>query len=106
MVQEDKLITDSNSQKLDKIIPEIKIDIEELKNISEKKANEKGIKAKFNKIIAILQNYKPENKEKILVWNLTCMLENLIILHIILNSKTEEIIKFERKSFMDLIRKK
>jgi len=34
------------------------------------------------------------------------MLEGLIILHIMIDSETGEVIKFERKSMMDLIRKK
>lgn len=106
-INEDKLISAPNFQKLDKIDTEIKVDIEEIKNISQEKAKEKGIGTKFNKIIAILQNYtNPENEEKFLAWNLTCMLDQLIILHIIIDAKTENIVKFERKSFMDLIKQK
>lgn len=106
-INEDKLISAPNLQKLDKIDTEIKIDIKEIKNISQKKAQEKGIGAKFNKIIAILQNYtNPENQEKFLAWNLTCMLDQLIILHIIIEAKTGNTIKFERKSFMDLVKQK
>lgn len=106
-IDEDKLISTSNAPKLDKIETKIKIDIEEIKNISQEKAQEKGIGAKFNKIIAILQNYiNQENQEKFLVWNLTCMLDHLIILHIIIDTKTGNTIKFERKSFMDLVKQK
>ena len=106
-INEDKLISAPNFQKLEKINTEIKIDIEEIRKISQEKAIEKGIGAKFNKIIAILQNHiNPENQEKSLVWNLTCMLEQLIIIHIIIDAKSGNIIKFERKSFMDLIKQK
>lgn len=103
-INEDKLISTSNVPELEKIDTEIKVDIEEIKNISQEKAQEKGIGTKFNKIIAILQNYT--NQEKFLVWNLTCMLDQLIILHIIIDAKTGNTIKFERKSFMDLIKQK
>lgn len=106
-MQEDKLINLKDAPKLEKITPEIKIELEELKYIAQEKAHEEGIGAKFNKIIAILQNYiNPETQEKNQVWNLTCMLDQLIILHIIIDSQNGEITKFERKSFMDLVKKK
>lgn len=106
-MQEDQLINLKDAPKLEKIIPEIKIELEELKYIAQEKAHEEGIRAKFNKIIAILQNYiNPESQEKNQAWNLTCMLDQLIILHIIIDSQTGEITKFERKSFMDLVKKK
>lgn len=106
-MQEDKLINLDNVPKLEPIISEIKIELEELKTIAQEKAHEEGIGAKFNKIIAILQNYNdPETKEKNQIWNLTCMLDQLIILHVLIDSQTGKIIKFERKSFMDLIKRK
>lgn len=102
---EDKLIDSPNSPKLLKIIPEVKVEVEELKGITGMEALEKGISAKFNKIIAVLQRQIREEKE-VQVWNLTCMLDGLIILNIQINADTGEIIRFDRKSFMDLIRKR
>lgn len=104
---EDKIINLPHAPKLEKIKPETKIEVNELKTIAKEKAYEEGIGAAFNKIIAILQIYNNEKtNEKLQVWNLTCMLDQLIILHIIVSSETGEIVKFERKSMMDMIRKK
>jgi len=102
-VQEDKLIEIPNTPKLTPIknIPEIKIELNDLKGIAGTSALDNGISAKFHKIIAVFQNH--ENQ---LVWNLTCMLEQLIILHILINPETGEIIKFERKSMMDMVKRK
>jgi hypothetical protein len=102
---EDKLIDLPNAPQLLKITPVVKVEVEELKGLAGFEALEKGISAKFNKIIAVLQKTKKEEKE-LQVWNLTCMLDGLIILNILVDSETGDIIKFERKSFMDLIKKK
>jgi len=98
-MEEDELI--QSDKPLEKISPDIKIDLDEVSNIAEKEAIKNNIKNKFQKIIAILQLH--EGKE---VWNLTCMLDNLIILNILIGSETGGIIKFERKSMSDFIRKK
>jgi len=104
---EDELMDLPNTPKLETIIPETKIEVDELKTIAQEKAHEEGISAKFNKIIAVLQTYYDlETKQKSQIWNLTCMLDQLIILHILVDSSTGNIIKFQRKSFMDLIKKK
>jgi len=102
VMKQDKLIEtkNPNQPKLTKIKSEIKIDLDEIKNITEKKADENNISAKFHKIIAVLQDHEDK-----LIWNLTCMLDQLIILHILINSDTGEIIKFERKNMMDFIKK-
>ena len=100
-VAEDKLIERPDLPILTKINPDIKIDLNEIPSIAQKQAEENKITAKFHKIIAVLQNH--EDKE---VWNLTCMLDQLIIIHILINAETGEIIKFERKNMMDFIRKK
>jgi len=102
---EDKLLDNPNAPKLLKLIPEIKTEVEDLKGLSGIETLNKGISAKFNKIIAVLQNQEKEGKT-IQFWNLTCMLDGLIILNISIDSNTSEIIKFERKSMMDMIRKK
>jgi len=107
--QEDKLIEDSNNSELKKIDQEIKVEVDELKSIAGTQALDNGISAKFSKIIAVLQKYKDEklteNQEK-QIWNLTCMLEGLIILNILIDAESGKILKFERKSIMDLVKKK
>ncbi len=108
-IQEDRFLEFPETPKLTPIdIPSILgVELEELKGISEVKALDNGISAKFHKIIAVLQNKdEPGIKEQKLIWNLTCMLDHLIILHILIDAQTNQILKFERKSMMDLVRKK
>jgi hypothetical protein len=102
--KEDKLAESLEGKKTQGLTPishDVKIDLEDLKGISGVRALDEGIHSKFNKIIAVLQNYDGN-----LVYNLTCMLDGLIILHIIVDAITGDILKFERKSMMDLIRRK
>jgi len=104
---EDKLIKNNKYPPLQKIDDVVRIEINELKEIAEKQAKEHNIFANFNKIIAVLQKFKKEGEDKqTQIWNLTCMLDSLIILNILINANTGEIIKFERKSMMDLVKKK
>jgi len=104
-LKEDTLINQetTNQTKLTLITPtpeNFKIEVDELKNIVGTEKLEQGIQAKLHKIIAVLQNH--ENK---LTWNLTCMLDQLIIIHALINAETGNIIKFERKNMMDFIKK-
>jgi hypothetical protein len=100
--KQDKLINpESNDKlKLTKITHNPKIEVDELKSIVGEKKLERGISAHLHKIIAVLQN--SEEKQ---IWNLTCMLDQLIILHVLISAETGEILKFERKSMMDFVRK-
>lgn len=101
---EDKLMDLPNTPKLQPLLKNsTTIEVDQLKSIAQDKAHEEGIGAKFNKIIAVLQTHE-ENESKKQIWNLTCMLDQLIILHILIDCETEEIIKFQRKSFMDLVK--
>jgi hypothetical protein len=97
----DHLPDDPKFPKLIPIDPNISIELDDLKSIAGTKKLDEGISAKFNKIIAVLQS-----KDGKSIWNLTCMMEELIILNILIDAKTGEIIKFERKSMMDLIKRK
>jgi hypothetical protein len=99
-MKEDKILDIPNTPKLTKIKPETNVEVDELKSIAGTRALDEGIAARFQKIIAVLQNY--ENRQ---IWNLTCMMEDLIVLHVLVDSETGDIIKFERKSFMDFIKK-
>lgn len=102
-MNEDKLVEEKGIKfpELKSINPVINADLEDIKSTAQIKALDEGIASKFSKIIAILQNH--ENRQ---IWNLTCMLEGLIILHILIDADSGDIIKFERKSMMDLIKKK
>lgn len=100
VITRDKLIIDPKFPELKKISPNIKIDIDEIPSIAEEIASDYGIKKKFQKIIAILQIYN--NRQ---IWNLTCILDNFVILDILVNAKTGQIIKFNRKTMADFVRK-
>jgi|SRR3989344_2932136 len=98
-MREDELI--QSDHPLEKISPDIKIDLDEIPGMAEKEALTNNIKNKFQKIIAVLQLH--EGKQ---VWNLTCMLDGFVILNMIVDSETGETIKFDRKSMADFIKKK
>ena len=102
-LKEDKLINpeETDQSKLTPIEPNPKIEVDELKAIVGTKKLDEGINASLHKIIAVLQNHEDK-----LTWNLTCMLDQLIILHSLINAETGEIIKFERKNMMDFIKKR
>jgi hypothetical protein len=102
-IKEDKLIESKSSDqpKLTPIEPNIKVELDELKSIIGTRKLDEGINATINKIIAVLQNHEGK-----LTWNLTCMLDQLIIIHALIDAKTGEIVKFERKNMMDFIKKK
>jgi len=101
IINEDKLMDIPDKPKLKPIKPETKVEVEELKGIVGMEILERGISARPHKIIAVLQTY--EEKQ---IWNLTCILDQLIILNILIDSETGKILKFERKSMMDMIKKK
>jgi len=107
LMKQDELLDTSDKQPLQKIDKEIKVEVDELKSIAGVQALDNGIHSKFHKIIAVLQKHRenPES-EQLQVWNLTCMLEQLIILHILIDANTGKTIKFERKSMMDFVKKK
>lgn len=98
-LREDELI--QSDKPLEKISPDIKIDLDEIPSMAEKEALSHNVGNKFQKIIAVLQLH--EGKE---VWNLTCMLDGFVILNILIGSETGEVIKFDRKSMTDFIKKK
>ena len=111
-IQEDKLMDlpiDSQNkyqQKLEKINFPI-IDLNEVKTAAELKAIDNNIKSRFQKIIAVLQIYKgPEtNDEKIQVWNLTCILDSLIILNMIVDSNNGKVLSLEKSSLADMFKR-
>jgi len=104
-IKEDELINKPGIPKLTKISPNIKVDLDEIPSIAMKEAEKNNVRNKFQKIIAVLQNHEQEGN-KIEIWNLTCVLDGLVILNILINSETGQIIKFERKSMADFIKKK
>ena len=106
-LQEDKIIDLPDRPRLTKLqnLEKIRLETHELKELSEIEAKNQNINSQFNKIIAVLQNHE-ENNDNRLVWNLTCMLDGLTILHILIDAETKQIIKFEKRNVIDLIKKK
>lgn len=86
---------------LDIIDTDIKIDTDEVKKLAEIQIRDQNVSSKINKLIAVLQKSNGNQ-----IWSLTAMLEGLIIFHIIVDPFTGNVTKCERKSMMDLIRKK
>jgi len=101
IINEDRLIDEAGRPGLVKIDKEINIDVDELKGIVGLCSLDEGISAKLNKIIAVLQKYNEKQ-----IWNLTCMLDGLIILNVHVDALSGDVLKFERKSMMDLIKRK
>ena len=91
---------EGKKQKLPELNKEVKIDLENLKEIAEKRKEKEGIENRITKIIAILQ--KHEDKQ---IWNLTCMMEGFGILQVHINSETGEILKFEKRNLFDFVKK-
>jgi hypothetical protein len=100
LIKEDELIKNPNIPELNSINSIPNIELNELKGLAGIEAHNQGIAQKFQKIIAVLQN--SENK---LIWNLTCMLDGLIILHILIDADTGKIIKFEKRNLMEFVKK-
>lgn len=105
LMEEDKLMDMPGRPKLTiiKNPEEITTDLDEIKGIVGTHALNQGIKDKFHKIIAVLQNNPQNDEEKI--WNITCILDGLTIIHVIMDPVSNNILKFEKKSMMDMIKK-
>lgn len=91
---------EGKKEKLPELSKEIKTDLENLKEVVEKRMEKEEIQNKITKIIAILQ--KHEDKQ---IWNLTCMMEGFGMLQAHINSETGEILKFEKRSMFDFVKK-
>ena len=91
---------EGKKEKLPELSKEIKTDLENLKEVVEKRMEKEEIQNKITKIIAILQ--KHEDKQ---IWNLTCMMEGFGMLQVHINSETGEILKFEKRSMFDFVKK-
>jgi hypothetical protein len=109
MTEEDLLET---QVPLEKISLDVQTEIDDLKPIVEKALMENKIKNKLEEIIAVLQNLtlgKDDLSGKPLgchtMWNLTCMCEGFTIITVHISSESGKIIKFEKKSLFDMIKK-
>ena len=100
IVVKDKLL--ENPKPLDEIketlLSQIKIDIEDLKEIVEKNLLENKVGKNLDEIIAVLQYYEGN-----FVWNLTCICEGFTIVSIHLDPLSKKIVKFEKRNLMDFV---
>ena len=85
---------------LKEINQESQLDIERLKGIVEDEMKNRTVTEDVKKIIAILQVYNGK-----LIWNLNCLLAGLGILQIHIDDKDGNILKFEKHSLLDFMRK-
>lgn len=91
---------EGKQQKLPELSKEVKVDLEEAGKIVKKEMEKEGIQNRINKIIAILQ--KHEEKQ---IWNLTCMMEGFSILQVHINTETRDILKFEKRSLFEFVKR-
>ena len=87
-------------EKLPELNKKIKVDLDDVEKILGDELQNKKIKNKINKIIAVLQNYQGKQ-----IWNLNCILAGMEILQMHINSETGEILKSEKRSMFDFIKK-
>lgn len=93
-----KISEQAIKKKLPELMPETKIDLEALKGIVEDEMKNRTVTEKIKKIIAIL--HIVDNKP---IWNLQCILDGLSLLQIHIDDEGN-ILKFEKRSLMDLIK--
>jgi len=78
----------------------IKIDLDDAEKILQEKLKQENVHEKLLKVIAVLQVY--EGKQ---IWNLNCVLGGMHIIRVHIDSETGSILKFEKKSMMDFVKK-
>lgn len=95
-----KISEQTLKKKLPAIKAEIKTDLDSLKGIVEDEMKNRTVTEKIKKIIAIL--HVIDNKP---VWNLQCILDGLTLLNVHVDDSDQSILKFEKNSLMDMIKK-
>ncbi len=88
------------AKKLLELSRKIKIDIDEVKKLIEKRMEKEEIQNKILKIIAVLQKHKEKQ-----IWNLNCILEGMGILQVHIDCMNRKILKFEKRSLFDFVKK-
>jgi len=93
-----------SKQALKKKLPEInekaKLDVDVLKGIVHDEMQNQSITSSIKKIIAIA--HMSDGK---MMWNLQCILDGLIMLQVHIDDDTGNILRFEKTSLLDLVRK-
>jgi len=89
-----------NEAKPEKLDIKTKIDLEALKGIVQDEMRNRGITEEIKKMIAIIQNIKGKK-----TWTVSCILSGMEILKANVEDKSETILRMERTSITDIIRK-
>ena len=87
-------------KKLLEIKQPVMTDLDAIRGIVHDEMQNRSITEEIKKIIAIV--YIVDNK---IVWNLQCILNGLILLHVNVDDSNQSILMFEKFSLLDLIRK-
>ncbi len=95
--REDQIL--DSSKPLEEVNVDVKIQLSQLKELTQKELAVKGIEKKLEKIIAVLQN-----SEGRVIWNLTCMCEGFAIIILHIDANNMEIIKFDNKNLFDFVK--
>jgi len=95
-----KISEQALKKELPQIKAEIKTDLDALKGIVEDEMKNRTVTERIKKIIAVLHIL--DNK---VVWNLQCILDGLALLNVHVDDSDKSVLKFEKHSLMDLIKK-
>jgi len=98
-IKEEEIL--DKTRPLSQFSPDIKIDIDQLKELVEKELQKNNINGSLEKIIAVLQA-NPAGGDA--MWNLTCFVEGMKIILVHIDATTQEILKFENRSLFDFVR--
>lgn len=90
----------AKDKKPEKLKNEIKTDIEALKGIVEDEMKNRTVTAELKKIIAVLQTIEGKN-----VWNLNCLTGDMGLIKVHIDDDSGNILKFEKASLFDFIKK-
>ena len=89
-----------NEKAPEKLDLQTKIDLATIKGILQDEMHNRNITEDIKKIIAIIQNLDGKK-----IWNVTCMLSGMELLRAHVEDSTESILKMERVSMLDIIKK-
>ncbi len=87
-------------KKLPEIKDEVKTDIDALKGIVDDEMKNHTVTQNIKKIIAVVQNLDGKN-----IWSLSCITDGLGLIQVHLDDATENILKFEKRSLFDFVKK-
>jgi len=91
---------EGHKENLPKLSKDMKVDLDDAEKILQEKIKEDNVPEKLVKVIAVLQVF--EDKQ---IWNLNCVLSGMQILRAHIDSETGDVLKFEKKSMLDFVKK-